>query len=161
MQKEERLFILLNDILDKCVISQNIVQTFSKKEFLVNQTAQLAVERCLEIISIRANFYLRLVKNKNIKIHSILYNVAYWQRKLNHNYQKLPADTIWKTVKELHSLEALMRDMLRDRISDKITTHRNPKSTFVLNPGENVPLSPKYLDNYVAPYLAAIQDIQR
>jgi len=163
MQKEVRIDLLLNDILDKCILSQNIIQSYSKNEFLLNQIAQLAVERCLEIISIRTNFYINSLQNRKNSSHisSILSNVSKWSRKINHNYQKLPADTLWETINEINVLEDFIRDLLRNSKSDRVTTHRANNTVFVLNSGENVALTPTYLEDYVAPYLAAIENIQR
>lgn len=163
MQKEVRIDLLLNDILDKCILSQNIIQSYSKNEFLSNQLAQLAVERCLEIISIRTNFYINSLQNRKSSSHisSILSNVSKWSRKINHNYQKLPADTLWETVNEINTLEAFIRDLLRNSNSDRVIPHRDSHTVFVLNSGENVALTPTYLEDYVVPYLAAIEDLQR
>lgn len=120
---EDLILENLNDILEATVNAANFAHNLTQQEFLLDRKVKFAVIRCLEIISRKARWIRRYNRLRQ-------YNRLPWremiglERKLNHAYQELNANILWRTIKEdLANLETQLRSVLGANVRKDIPKH--------------------------------------
>lgn len=165
-ERVNRYNILLNDALRKAIHAQNIIALSTRKEFLNDVVLQLAVERCLNIISIRVYHLVRYSRRQRIGDRSsfdikLSSNIRNWSKKLNHNYQKIPAEVLWETVKEIKVLDENLREILGEHIDENLPEYAKEDFKLVLTSVGEQRFTSKFLHRYFSPYIEALSDLQR
>lgn len=158
--RDERIFDDFNDMLHAIVSASNFVCEITQAEFALDTKVRYAVTRCMEIVSNRARHVGSLGRISQFD-HLPWREMIGLYRKINHAYQELDPDVLWKTIKkDFKELEIFIRSVLGENLRDDIPQHKKGIPRIKLISTYELELTSGTLTRHVTPYLQAISELQ-